>query len=356
MKQYKPRGKKVKSEDDNPHVKETLFFDREYNGYFLRTSTKLIDMKILDKDEYFRFLAGDVSSFFPQYDEKIHYCDIPIYNTVSDLTINDIVPVSLFEYYSDENKFFGCYIFENTPRGVLLRKINFSSDEYIDLKGNIDLHKDFTNFCKDKKKYEALGLRARKGLLFYGPPGNGKTAQISQLSKFAEKEQFRLFFVDKDISLRNLFPFKDLFEKEPSVFVIEELTERTGGSRDSEELLSFLDGELSWNNSYVIATTNHPEELPWNLIDRPSRFKVKLEFPNPTPSERKRYLEHMKVPKECVDETVELTEGMSLDYVKNIVLDSFLEDKAIPEIIKENKKTKEKIACKFSTKKMGLGI
>lgn len=345
----------VKSNIEEENVKETLSFSREYNGYFLRGSTKCIAMKSLTKEEYFKFLAGDVKTYFPEYNSELHYYDTPIYNNISELAHDNTIPVQLFEYVESPNKFFGCYLFESTNRGTLLKKLEFSRDEYIDLKNNFNLHEDFNVFRKNKGKYEKLfgKGRARKGLLFYGPPGNGKTAQISQLARFAESEKFRVFFIDKNLSLRDLFPFKSLFENEDNIFIIEELTERAEG-RSSEELLSFLDGELSWNNSYVIATTNNPEELPWNLVDRPSRFKVKLEFPNPTAEEREIYLKHMKVPQVSLSETIKLTEGMSLDYIKNIVLDSFLEDKTIPEIIKLNKDEHEKVSNKFKTKKIGI--
>ncbi len=353
MKSYKPRKYSRNSNTEN--YKQTLIFDREFNGYFLTSSSKTIDLKVISKEEYFNFLSGDVISVFPEYNEEKHFTDCPVYNTISDLMGQDTVPVTLHEYEENTDKFYGCFLFENTARGTLLKKLEFSTDNYIDLKQNFNLYQDFHNFRNNKPKYEKrFGKgRARKGLLFYGPPGNGKTAQISQLSKFAEKEKFRVFFVDKNLALRDLFQFKTLFENEDSVFVIEELTERSEG-RNSEELLSFLDGELSWNNSYVIATTNSPEELPWNLVDRPSRFKVKLEFPNPTAEEREIYLKHMKIPEESLLETITLTDGMSLDYIKNIVLDSFLEDKTIPQIIKETKEEHNKVSNKFKNKKIGI--
>lgn len=341
--------------ENSDYYKQTLTFDRDYNGYFLRTSSNAIDFKVLSKEEYFKFLAGDVHSVFPQFDPEKHYHDCPVYNTISDLMGQDTVPITLFEFKENSEKFYGVFLFENTSRGTLLKKLDFSSDEYIDLKGNFDLVSDFNAFRKSRAKIKKCGakVRKRKGLLFYGPPGNGKTAQISQLSKFAEKEKFRVFFIDRNLSLRDLFQFKKLFDSEDSVFVMEELTERTN-SHKSEELLSFMDGELSWDNSYVIATTNSPEELPWNVIDRPSRFKVKLEFPNPTPKEREIYLKHMNVEEKAIKETVELTEGMSLDYIKNIVLDSFLENKTIPELIKEQKEVRLKISNKFKTTKLGI--
>lgn len=351
MKQYKPSSN-VKTEDDE-NSKETLVFDRNYNGYFLRTSAKLIDMRVLSKEESFYYLAKQYKKIFPQYDEKLHYIDYMLYE-VPTLLVNDCTVVGLYEYVDSPNKFWGSYVFEDTNRGTLIKKVDFSRDNFIDLRGNFDLIKDFNEFKNNKEKYRRLGPRARKGLLFYGPPGNGKTAQITNLAARAEEDKFRVFFIDRKFPLKDLLQFKSLFEDDDNVFIIEEITERADG-RAAEEVLSFLDGELSWKNSYVIATTNNPEELPWNLVDRPSRFKIILEFPNPTDKEREVYLRHMKVNDSLIEETVKLTENMSLDYIKNIVLDSFLEDKTIPELIKEYKERRNKVGNKFKSQKLGLG-
>lgn len=350
MKQYTPDPNYKADNEEN--IKETLSFDRNYNGYFLRTSSKLIDVKVLNREESYQYVAKQYKQIFPQYDENKHFVDFMLYE-VPTLLVEDSTVVGLYEYVEDTNKFWGSYVFEDTNRGTLLKKVDFSGDNYIDLRGNFDLVKDFDEFKANKDKYRRLGPRARKGLLFYGPPGNGKTAQITNLASRAEQDKFRCFFIDKKMSLRELVQFKALFEEDDNVFIIEEITERAG-DRAAEELLSFLDGELSWKNSYVIATTNNPEELPWNIVDRPSRFKVILEFPNPNEKEREVYLRHLKVDESIIEETVKLTEGMSLDYIKNIVLDSFLEEKPIPHLIKEYKERKNKVGNKFKTQKMGI--
>jgi hypothetical protein len=343
-----------KEYESNPEAPETLIYSKRYNGWKLEYSGRQVEMKVVNKDDYFRYKAGFIKHIFPNYDSKLHYVEVMTYNEET-LGWEDI-PMGLFEYVAlDTTKIpYGAFVFEETQSGPVIKKVNLTTDKYVALSQNFDLVADFNYFRTTlKAQYKKKGQRNRRGLIFYGPPGNGKTAQISNLCKLAEEEKFRVFFIDKEFKLSNLIDFKKIFGDTDNVFVIEEITERTVG-RGTEELLSFMDGEMSWDNSYVIATTNHPEELPWNIIDRPSRFKVKLEFPNPTATERRIYLESLGVSETDIDEAVKATNNMSLDYLKNIALDSFVEDKPIPELLKEYKETKDKISNRFKNVKIGF--
>lgn len=348
-KEYKITQKERTSEDPP----ETLVYSRRYGGYLLDSSRVMVRLFEFSHDEFMQYKAGEIKEFFPEFDPKVHSVETLTYD--ESCYKMDAVPVGLFKYKQpDETEVpYGCFVFEQTNNGTLLRKVTPSSDDFLDLNHKFDLNEDFKTFRSRKSFYKSKGQRARKGLLFYGPPGNGKTAQISRLCKSAINEKFRVFFVDKTFNLTELIQFKKIFEKDDSVFVIEEITERVGG-RGTEELLSFMDGEMSWDNSYIIATTNHPETLPWNIVDRPSRFKVKLEFDNPTESERKIYLMKMGVDETLIEEAVKATEGLSLDYIKNITLDSFIEEKTIPQIIKEYKSEKSKISNSFKKTKLGI--
>ncbi len=336
-------------------IEQTLVFKRKLNAYVLSTSSKAIQFKVVDKEEYFRYSAGEVNHIFPEYDPNKHYIDVNTYNPEN--IGYDGIPISLYEYQQSNHSEvpYGTFIFEqNNNYGLVLKKITLKTDNHINLNSKFNLIDDFNNFRLAKPIYKSTVGRARKGLLFYGPPGGGKSHSLTCLAQLAEKEKFRVFFITKGFSLQDLIPFKRIFENEDNVFVIEELTDRANNSSDTEELLSFMDGEMSWDNSYVIATTNYPEELPWNIIDRPSRFKVKLEFPNPTLEERINYLTQMKVSEDQIQEAAKITEGLSLDYLKNITMDSFIENRPIVEIMKDYKKDKLNIASKFKNGKLGI--
>ena len=132
-------------------------------------------------------------------------------------------------------------------------------------------------FSKEASKIR----RNKRGMLLYGPPGNGKTSEIMQVIRSAKELDAVVFVVSSALRTNNLEGFRKAMAGRKTVFILEEVTERAQGP-NVESLLSFLDGEASWNNAISIATTNYPKELPENIVDRPGRFDTFFAFNNPT--------------------------------------------------------------------------
>ena len=87
--------------------------------------------------------------------------------------------------------------------------------------------------------------------------------------------------MESDTNISYLEEFRKYLNSERTVIVFEEMTERLHSS-SIEKILSFMDGEFSWDNTITIATTNYPELFPANLVDRPGRFEVFIEYGDPT--------------------------------------------------------------------------
>lgn len=231
-------------------------------------------------------------------------------------------------------------------------------DEHFTVKRHADqsaIRKDLTAFYENSQLYEQLNLKKHRGALLYGPPGNGKTHSILRTLRFAiEQYDARAFLLSHSSPrLSKLSTFRSFFEDELTLFVLEEVTEFAGTR--GNDLLRFLDGEWSWSNNYVIATTNYPGELPNNLVDRPGRFDVLISLKEPESSYRKRFLNEL-TGSTVDDRIVERTEGFSIAYLQELVLRAELYDRTLDEILKQFDEQKQRIREAFEELDRDLGF
>jgi hypothetical protein len=219
-------------------------------------------------------------------------------------------------------------------------------DDYINLDvGVTELNKDIHKFFSNKDVFEEKGMTKKRSFLLYGPPGTGKTINTIHTCKEAIEEYGTaviLLAPDTDFSsLSN--NFKEPLTGQNIIFIIEELTEI---QRNKEQVLSFLDGEDSWMNTYTVGTTNFPEKLDKNLVDRPGRFDKVKKIDEPGPEARKKYLEHV-TDREFRDKEIKLTEGYSFSYLRELALRMDLYGKSLKTIIEEFEDHKREIENQF---------
>lgn len=169
-----------------------------------------------------------------------------------------------------------------------------------DVAGHEESKKEVTEiveYLKDPEKFNRVGAKPLKGVLLYGPPGNGKTMLAKAIAgeaeaSFIEQEAssfVQIYVGSGPLAVKNLF--KKAREMKPCVIFIDEI-DALGGDRSglnpSDEraltvnaLLAEMDGFEDNTGIVVIAATNRMEELDAALV-RPGRFdrKVKISLPN----------------------------------------------------------------------------
>ena len=247
----------------------------------------------------------------------------------------------------------GIYVADVGDHSIILRPYIGHIDNYVALPHPVEqLPADMELFFRSRASYHGLGLRHKRGALVYGPPGNGKTFRIMNLaSEFVSNHDCLVFTLSGAIRTIDFLQYiAPVASGRNNIVIIEELAEKA--QNDLEATLRFLDGDTSWNNSYIIATTNVPERLPANLIDRPGRFDILLEVTNPDEAARETYIKHFLG--KASEEIIRETKDYSIAYLREMVIRSKLDNVPIENTVKSMKDRKAKIKDKFKGE-LGFG-
>ncbi|RDB22658.1 putative ATPase YjoB [Hypsizygus marmoreus] len=201
------------------------------------------------------------------------------------------------------------------------------------------LQKDVYGFFASEEIYKELAIPWKRGLIMYGPPGNGKTISIKVIMKTCEDQGFTPLYVKSFQSWRGEEgAMADVFDHArkmaPCVVILEDLDSLIN-DRNRSFFLNQLDGLSGNNGLLIIGTTNHFERLDPGLSNRPSRFDRKFKFGDPDQEERVLYakywqhkLENNKAiafPDQLVNDIAEVTAGFSFAYLKEAFVLSLVE-------------------------------
>jgi hypothetical protein len=156
-----------------------------------------------------------------------------------------------------------------------------------------EIQDDFARFFASREIYEKYEIPWKRGVLFIGPPGNGKThavkALINQLNKpcLYVKSFKSCYGNDHDI-IRKVFVRAR--KTTPCIVVLEDL-DALIDKHNRSFFLNEMDGFAANTGVVVLATTNYPEKLDSAILDRPSRFDRKYYFELPAAAERRAFIE-----------------------------------------------------------------
>ena len=197
------------------------------------------------------------------------------------------------------------------------------------------IQKDFEQFFSSREVYERYQIPWKRGAIFIGPPGNGKThtlkALINQLGKPCL--YIRSFKSEDETDEANMSEvFKRARMNAPCVLVLEDLDSMIDNNNRAF-FLNELDGFNSNTGVVVLATTNHPEKLDSSILDRPSRFDRKYYFQLPADAERCAYITkwngelepEMRLTEKGTARVVSETHDFSFAYLKELFVTSMVQ-------------------------------
>jgi hypothetical protein len=170
--------------------------------------------------------------------------------------------------------------------------------------------------------YRSLGVPHRRGLLLYGPPGNGKTSLIRRVGTLIPKVPGLILRASANFDSDDLEAVvKRWSDLAPAMLVIEDLDWLLKAVNVST-FLNTLDGiSCSAEGLLLIATTNHPENLDPAINNRPGRFDVAIEMPNPDGPLRHRFLisKLPEMPHEAIASVAQQCDGLSFAHLQEVL-------------------------------------
>jgi len=192
-----------------------------------------------------------------------------------------------------------------------------------------DIRSNVAGFFASPERYAALGIPHRRGFLFAGPPGCGKTLTLKTLA-FNTPAKFISVLGTADVDDGMLRHALDLAEGcTPAVVLLEDLDRIVNAKGVSvSHFLNLLDGLKVLNGVLVIATCNEPDKLDPALIHRPSRFDRVWRFELPKYEQRLELLRRKGgtfFSESAIETTARRSDGFSMAYVQEIVVSALLE-------------------------------
>ncbi|KAF2101589.1 P-loop containing nucleoside triphosphate hydrolase protein [Rhizodiscina lignyota] len=202
------------------------------------------------------------------------------------------------------------------------------------------LIEDVEVFFDNRDLYKQLAVPWKRGIIFHGQPGNGKTISIKALmcSLYARELTVPSLYV-KSLQGCNgpQYAIRQIFEHarsmSPCLLIFEDLDSLVTDKVRSY-FLNEVDGLESNDGILMIGSTNHLEKLDPAISKRPSRFDRKYHFKLPAESERVLYCEYWRkkvsksrlvdFPEEACPIIAKLTEGFSFAYLKELFVMTLL--------------------------------
>lgn len=191
------------------------------------------------------------------------------------------------------------------------------------------IERQVLGIARHRDRLRASGQHVKRGLLLYGPPGNGKTLTVSYVVSQAPEHTVLLLTGG---SLQLLRPACGLARTlQPAIVILEDVDlvaeERWVMGHQSNpilfDLLNELDGMAEDADVAFILTTNRADALEPALAARPGRVDLALELELPDEDARRRLIDlygrGLELHVEDLTPVIEQTEGVAASFIKELM-------------------------------------
>jgi SpoVK/Ycf46/Vps4 family AAA+-type ATPase len=199
--------------------------------------------------------------------------------------------------------------------------VEISNDPPVEIDNSIsEISQELQTFLGRREIFKKMGFAHKRGYLFHGPPGCGKSSTLRLLeSLFVEKFDGLVLFWDNGGSVQDYYEHVRRHEPErPVMLVCEDIDNQV--SSFEESILEFLDGHQGLNNFVLVSTTNNLEAIPSRIKDRPSRIDRLVAINKPSQEIRYNYLLSAGISKSSALDLAKRTDGLSIAQLKEILV------------------------------------
>lgn len=265
----------------------------------------------------------------------------------------------------------GVYTMTMTMAGMRLDATELKTDHLLeDVANTAAIVDQGTRFFSKLEVYQKRGRGpGKRAILWYSGPGMGKSAAIRfSIKKMMAEDPgtVALIWPTSEVKAEHVarfFSFLAEYDQKCTKLIL--VVEEIGGSEEdgaharrevSAGLLNFLDGiNVTFRiPSFIVATTNYPQNLLKELADRPGRFDRLIELEPPSIQEKIRLLEFFEKRSLTEDEKDALSmkgsEYLSIAHLQEIGIRAEIDDISFREVIKQMLEHKERFAKGFDKK------
>lgn len=257
--------------------------------------SKNCNLEALARDTH-GYVGADIAQLcmeaaFQAIREKLHLIDIDA----------DVIDAEVLNSIEITNENFRHALTVTNPSALRENVVEVPNVSWDDVGGLEDVKRELYETVQypieHADKFEKFGMQSSKGVLFYGPPGCGKTMLAKAIANecganfisIKGPELLTMWFGESEANVR------DLFDKAraaaPCILFFDEMDSiakaRGSGAGGSEagdrvinQILTEIDGVGAKKSVFVIGATNRPDILD-NAVTRPGRLDQLIYIPLP---------------------------------------------------------------------------
>merc|ERR1712093_372735 len=215
---------------------------------------------------------------------------------------DDTIDAELLSSLAVNQEHFKFALGASNPSSLRETIVEIPNITWDDIGGLVDVKKELRELVQypveHPEKFEKFGMSPSKGVLFYGPPGCGKTLLAKAVANECQSnfisvkgpELLTMWFGESEANVRDTFA--KARGAAPCVLFFDELDsiaqQRGGSSGDAggagdrvmNQLLTEMDGVGAKKNVFIIGATNRPDIIDPALM-RPGRLDQLIYIPMP---------------------------------------------------------------------------